>query len=148
MENVRAADTVLHEHAGKWWMFTSLDDRRHRSNRDLCIFWADSPLSNRWTPHPQNPVVRSFQKGRGAGRIFSLDGKLYRPSQNCLIRYGYGLNVSQITQLDAQHYSERVVCKVTSEWEPGNRATHHLDWHEGLLCMDARRLLAPEEIIS
>ena len=147
MENVRAADTVMLQHQGKWWMFTSLDDGNCRSNRDLCIFWADSPLSNRWTPHPRNPVIRSFKKARGAGRIFTLEGKLYRPSQNCLVRYGYGLNVSEITQLDPQHYSERAVCEVTSEWEEGNRATHHIDWHEGLLCLDARRLLSPEQVI-
>ena len=141
MRNVEYVDATLFEQGAKWWLFFGLKRGLFRLNRDLFIFWADTPLSDKWNPLPGNPVVRGLKTARPAGRIFELGGRLFRPSQNCLLQYGHRLNINEIVQLDAKHYQERLVTEVRPDWETGIRGNHHIDWREGMVVMDAQRLL-------
>ena len=141
MKDVQYVDATLFEDHGRWWMFVAFKRGLLSFNRDLFVFWADTPLSRNWRAHPANPVLRELASARPAGRLFKLDGKLYRPSQNCLVRYGYSLKVNEITVLDAQRFQERLVTEIEPDWEQGIRANHHIDWRAGLLVMDAQRLL-------
>lgn len=141
---VCACDATLHLHQGRWWMFQTLQRGRYRLNHDLFVLHADSPLDGTWREHPRSPVVQSFERARQAGRLFELNGRLYRPSQDCLRGYGHSLNISEITRLDGEHYAERLVHRVRPDWEVGTIGNHHLDWKGGLLVMDALRLVAPD----
>jgi hypothetical protein len=134
-------DATLFERQGKWWLFLTIKRGVFALNRDLFLFWADHPLSERWQPHPANPVVRGLKSARPAGRVFAFGDRLFRPSQNCLIRYGRSLNINEIQRLDPTGYKERLITEVGPEWETGIRATHHLDWRDGIVAMDAQRLL-------
>jgi hypothetical protein len=148
LRDIEYVDATLFPLQGRWWLQATVKHGCFALNRDLFLFWADSPLSDQWTPHPRNPVVRGLQSARPAGRIFELGGKLYRPSQDCLIRYGYGLRLNEIVQWDERRYRERLVTEIRPDWEPGIRANHHLDWHEGLLAMDSQRLLPVAEAVG
>jgi len=148
MSNLRYADATLTQYQGKWWLFLTLKHGLFALSRDLFVFSADNPLTDRWTPHPGNPVVRSFSAARPAGPIFEFKGKLYRPSQDCLVRYGHSLRINEITLLNAQHYVERTITEVKPDWENGIRAVHHIDWRDGLLVMDTQRLLPAGEITA
>ncbi|MCX6924419.1 MAG: hypothetical protein NT154_14575 [Verrucomicrobia bacterium] len=141
MRDLRYADATLFEHRAKWWLFVTIRRGLFGLNRDLFLFWADTPLTDKWKPHPCNPIVRGFKRARPAGRVFVVGGRLFRPSQNSLVRYGYGLNINEILQLDAKHYHERLVTEVRPDWEVGIRANHHIDWRDGMVVMDAQRLL-------
>ncbi|MGD0261314.1 MAG: hypothetical protein ABSD29_15990 [Verrucomicrobiota bacterium] len=141
MRNVQYADATLFEHQAKWWLLATIKRGLFALNRDLFAFWADTPLTDQWNPHPANPVVRGFASARPAGRPFELGGKLFRPSQNCLVRYGHSLRINEILRLDARSYQERLVVEVKPDWEASIRANHHIDWHEGRVVMDAQRLL-------
>ena len=146
MAGFRYADATLMEYMGRWWLFLTIKRGLCALSRDLFIFSADNPLTDRWTAHPGNPVVRSFSSARPAGPLFQLQGKLFRPSQDCLIRYGHSLRINEITRLDAKHYAERSVTEVRPDWEAGIRAVHHIDWRSDMLVMDTQRLLRAEEI--
>lgn len=107
-EGVEAKDATLLEHNGKWWLFATVRDNQHGSTWDqLSLFWADNPLSDKWTPHPLNPVVVDVRTARPAGHIFSYNGVLIRPSQDCSTRYGYALNFNRITKLSDKDYEEQ-----------------------------------------
>jgi len=139
---IRAADATLFEHEGRWWLFCAARSGGAGFNESLFAFHASSPLSDRWVPHERNPLVRDYERGRPAGRIFrDQAGRLLRPSQNCVRRYGYGLNLGEITALSPQHFAERRVWRSTGPESGGWRAMHHLDWHDGLMVMDAQRLI-------
>lgn len=148
MANVRYADATLIQYQRKWWLFLTLKRGLFALSRDLFVFSADTPLTDQWTAHPGNPVVRDFSSARPAGPLFQLNGKLYRPSQDCLIRYGHSLRINEITRLDAKRYEERVVTEVKPDWEEGIRAVHHVDWRDDLLVMDTQRLLPAGEIAA
>ncbi len=141
MRNLLSADATLLEYQAKWWLFVTIKRGLFTLSRDLFIFWADTPLTDQWRPHPANPVVRGLKHARPAGRLFELGGKLFRPSQDCLVGYGHGLRINEILRLDAKHYQERLVTEVSPDWEDNIRANHHIDWHDGVVVMDAQRLL-------
>lgn len=146
MQNLEYADATLLEHEAKWWLFVTLKRGLFRLNRDLFVFWADTPLTDKWTPHPCNPVVRGLKSARSAGPLFELNGKLHRPSQNSLVRYGHSLRINEILKLDTKHYRERRVTEVRPDWGAGIRATHHINWRDGMLVLDAQRLLPTGDI--
>ncbi len=138
----RIADATLIEHDGRWWMFCAAKRRGRRINETLLAFHAPSPLSERWTPHPGNPLVEDFSRARPAGRILVDDaGRLLRPAQDCVRRYGHGLCLNEILTLSPDGYAERPVWRMSGEEGGGWRAMHHIDWHRGVLVMDAQRLL-------
>jgi hypothetical protein len=141
MRNLQYVDATLVEYQAKWWLFVTIKRGLFALNRDLFVFWADTPLADRWHPHPANPVVRGFKGARPAGRLFELGGKLFRPSQNCLVRYGHSLRINEVSELNERRYRERLVTEVTPGWEPNICATHHIDWRDGMVVMDAQRLL-------
>jgi hypothetical protein len=144
LRGICAVDATLHQYQGRWWMFLTLQRGRYRLNHDLFVFHTDSPLDGAWREHPRSPVVQSFERARQAGRLFELDGRLYRPSQDCLRGYGHSLNISEITHLDGERYAERLVYRVRPDWEAGTICNHHLDWNNGLMAMDALRLVAAD----
>ena len=147
LRDLQYADATLFEHEAKWWLFVTIKRGVFGLNRDLFLFWADTPLTDKWMAHPRNPVVRGLKRARPAGRVFELRGKLFRPSQDCLVRYGHSLNINEILRLDTKHYEERLVTEVRPDWGQGIRANHHIDWRDGWVVMDAQRLL-PAQVLS
>jgi hypothetical protein len=142
MTGIEAADSTLFEHEGRWWLFCAARLGRTRLNESLLAFYADSPLSGRWTPHAGNPLIRDYSGGRPGGRIFrGPSGQPIRPAQNSVPRYGYGLTLNEILILTPERYAERRIWSVTGAASGGWRAMHHLDWHDGLMVMDAQRLI-------
>jgi hypothetical protein len=141
ISNINYVDATLFEYQAKWWLFATMKRGLFSLNRDMFGFWADTPLTDKWNPHPANPLVRGFTSARPAGRIFEVGGKLFRPSQNCLAGYGHSLRINEIVRLDTKNYQERLVTEVKPDWENNIRANHHIDWHEGSVVMDAQRLL-------
>jgi len=128
--------TLVNAH-GKWWLFANLQAEDGSTWDTLHLYYADDPLSERWKPHPLNPIVKDAHSARPAGRIFLHDGNLIRPSQDCSIRYGYATNFNRITTLTETDYSE--TCELT--FKPPQRspilATHTFNDMAGLSAIDA-----------
>ncbi|GAB4420227.1 MAG: hypothetical protein Kow002_08480 [Anaerolineales bacterium] len=113
MQKIYAVDATLLEHAGKWWLFANIKEGENASSLDrLFLFYADSPLTKAWTPHPQNPVVNGIKSSRPAGRILARTDGLIRPSQDSSRRYGYALNFNRITKLSTTAYEETRIARI------------------------------------
>ena len=142
LDGVQAADATLFEHEGRWWLLCSARLGNARFNNSLFAFHADSPLSDRWIPHAGNPVLRDFDGTRPGGRAF-VDhlGRLLRPAQVSVPRYGYGLAIKEVLELTPKHFRERCIWQASGQSSGGWYAMHHLDWHQGLMVMDAQRLI-------
>lgn len=59
-----------------------------------------------WTLCPVSPMVLGAERARNGGRFFLLQGKLYRPSQNCGSSYGEELLINQVEHLGPNGYEE------------------------------------------
>lgn len=138
MEGVKAYDSTLIFNDGKWWLFASIAEHPNTMSSDeLFLFWSDSPLSDRWTPHPHNPIISDCKQARPAGRIFERNGQLYRPSQNCSIKYGYGFNIARIDTLNETKYQETLMSRIEPRWAPDLVSTHTYASEGALQVIDA-----------
>ena len=142
MTGVLADATLLH-HEGRWWMFVT--DQPHPDtslSEELHVYYADSPLSTRWTPHPANPVVADVARARPAGRIFEFEGRLLRPAQDCSVSYGHAIHFQEILDLSPESYLERDATMLRPDWHPRVRGIH--TWsHAGRLTMVDARVQRP-----
>jgi len=127
MRDVSAADPLLFEKGGRWWLLANIDEAATGDHcSELYLFSADSPLSTRWTPHPQNPLLVDSIGGRNGGLI--MDGeKCYRLGQcQGFDRYGESLRVYQIREISAERYVEQLAAEIKPDFREGLRGTHHL----------------------
>ncbi len=136
MADIYAVDATLFEYDKKWWLFANVKEEGGSSLDALHLFYADSPLADKWAAHPLNPIVRDIRSARPAGRIFTCDGKLIRPSQDSSRRYGYALKFNRIDKLSENEYEET---NVTSFFPKGGKilATHTFNQAGDLTVIDA-----------
>ena len=146
MQGVCAMDSTLFYHNEKWWLFTTLTEQKGASHHDeLFLFFADSPLTDSWQPHPMNPIVSDVSSARPAGRIFQHNNKIIRPSQDCTRKYGFGFHLNEIIQLSTMNYEEKSVLHVRPDWDPQLHRTHSFAYQTGWTVIDGliqrRRIL-------
>jgi hypothetical protein len=140
MENVRAVDATLFYHHEKWWLFVNMSENEGSSVYDeLFLFYSDRLKTKEWKAHPLNPIISDVKRARPAGRIFLRHGKIFRPSQNCSLRYGYGININEIVILSETEYLEKKVASVMPNWDRKVKATHSFVNEGELTIIDALR---------
>jgi hypothetical protein len=86
--------------------------------------------------------VRSDVNGtRPAGRFFRSEGRLYRPAQDCTVRYGHSIVINEVIRLDDAGYEEREAGRIPPTWGAPLIGTHTLNAWDGLTVVDglARR---------
>jgi hypothetical protein len=137
MENVTAVDTTLLYFQEKWWLFTGIAEQEAAVPQfELFLFYSDELFTDHWQPHPMNPIVSDVKKARAAGRIFTRDGKLFRPSQNCSKSYGNGFDINEILVLSKTEYCEKRVRSVSPDWAQGVLGTHTYAYQNNLTVID------------
>jgi hypothetical protein len=140
IEGVKAVDTTLHEHGDAWYMFMNISECGGSANDELFLFVSETPLGP-WTPHPLNPVKSDARSARPAGRIFEKDGKLIRPSQDCTVTYGYGINFCEIKVLSRTEYEECIVGRIHPSWLNGLTGTHTYNRTDTIEVVDGKRVV-------
>lgn len=74
MRNVYAADTMLFPKGDRWWMLTNIEKSATRTFcEELYLYYANSPLDEKWIPHPRNPIKIDCRGGRNAGLLIEKD---------------------------------------------------------------------------
>jgi hypothetical protein len=137
VEGVSAVDPSIIEYDGRWWMFFNAPAREGLQADELHLYMARNPLGP-WAPHPRNPLKSDVRSSRPAGRPFWREGKLFRPAQNCSIRYGGSIVIHEVRRLDEEGYEEVAVSEIRP-WHDGITGTHTLNSAEGLTVVDACR---------
>ena len=137
MNQVRAYDATLYYYQNKWWLFANILENEGASPGDeLFLFYSASPVSTDWQPHPRNPIISDVRRARPAGRIFSHNGNLYRPSQDSSKRYGYGIRINQIKVLNEYEYQEEEISFIEPNWDRRVMAVHTINHEKQLTIID------------
>jgi len=85
-KGVRMVDVTVFEHEGRWWLFCAVKEKGLRYDENLCAYYTDHPLTGKWTPHPLNPLVRDFRRGRpGEGYSGILLGDSSGPHRTAIL---------------------------------------------------------------
>ena len=138
LSDTSAVDSTVVRHDGKWWLLANVVETRGASNwEELCVYCSDALIGGNWRPHRLNPVVSDVRRARGAGAIFEENGRMYRPSQDCSVTYGYATRISRIEILTEEDYQEVEVASIEPHWDRRLTATHTLNYAEGLTMIDA-----------
>ena len=126
VNNTCAADTMLFEKDSKWWMFTNVDPLNKRENcSELHIFYSDSPISNNWIAHANNPIFIDSEKSRNGGFIIENEN-FYRVSQNQGYDvYGKSSSIFKIVDLNTSVYNEKLIKKIKPNFFKNLKGTHH-----------------------
>jgi hypothetical protein len=125
LKDVHAVDTTVLFHRSRWWLFANIREATcGAGNDDLFLYHSDVLLGGHWRAHPRNPVVSDVTRARPAGKVFENDGRLYRPAQDCSVRYGYGIRIQEIVEISDSEYREREVTFIEPRRELGLLATH------------------------
>jgi hypothetical protein len=123
LRDVSATDATLLRHDDRLWLFTAIAVDGGRAVDELFLFSSES-LQGEWEPHPMNPVVSDVRRARPGGRIFTRDGQLVRPAQDCSQSYGWRLVFNRIEALSPSEYRERPISVIEPAQESGNLRTH------------------------
>lgn len=138
MDNVTAVDSMIFEKGGTWWLLTNISDPPDLEDFScqLCIFYADNPLSKSWLPHPKNPIVIDALKGRNAGLLTDKE-TVYRVAQkHGFDVYGEAFSINEICVLNKQDYVERELCSVEPNFFPRLNRTHHMHSNNSVTVFD------------
>ena len=103
-------DATLVRHEDRWWLFAVAPSRLNPF-AELHLWFADRP-EGPWHEHPRNPVVVDPRSARPAGRPFVVEGRLYRPGQDCSTGYGRRVTIKRIVVLTTEDYREELATVV------------------------------------
>jgi hypothetical protein len=135
-ERFASVDPTIFEYQGRWWLFCTNADRGE-SNSTLYAFHAESPFGP-WAPHAGNPIVVDSGSARPAGRVMQMDGRVFRPAQDCSVRYGGSLKMFEIERLTPSEYSQKLVWHLRPPVGPrGKHGVHTINSDDGFTVYDA-----------
>ncbi len=139
LEDAQVVDPVLFEHQGRWWLLYT-GPSRHGAYRLEAAF-AATPLGP-FQPHAQSPLKQDIRSTRSAGKPFRLDGRLYRPAQDCSSSYGDAVVINEVLELTPETFHEKPVLRLAPRqgW-PYPDGLHHLVVEDDLVLIDARRIV-------
>lgn len=123
VEQIALVDTTPVFVDGRWYIFTTTAEPFMET-----LLFSAVRLEGPWDLHACNPVSTTVRSCRSAGQLFQRNGRLFRPTQDCSVRYGYGIVINEVTRLTASEFEERPVSYVPPSWSPGLLGTH--TWNE------------------
>jgi hypothetical protein len=111
LDGILADDATLIERDGRFWLFAAVRDWQASSWEALGLFHADA-LTGPWQAHSGNPVLLDPTSARPAGALFTHQGQLIRPAQDCGRGYGTGLAFCRVDRLDETGFAQSVLTRV------------------------------------
>ena len=75
--------------------------------------------------------------GRNAGEVFTVDGQMYRPAQDCTLRYGHGVILQKMTMENGEWRFENVTSLYPKSFKY-NQGVHTFNNYKGLIVIDGR----------
>ncbi|MBV8819469.1 MAG: hypothetical protein JO022_14010 [Acidobacteriaceae bacterium] len=108
---------------GLWYFFSTTIEPFMET-----LLFTSPRLEGPWRLHPANPVSTSIKNSRSAGNLFWKNARLFRPTQDCSVCYGYAITINEVTRLTPTEFQERPVTHLLPDWMPALEGTH--TWNE------------------
>jgi hypothetical protein len=144
MSDIRAVDSTIIRHAGKWWLFANVAQHEGvEMSEELFLFWTDEFPGGEWHAHTMNPIVSDVRYARPAGPVFMRGDRMIRPSQDSSLEYGGGLNFCEIMVLTETEYREVPLARFVPDWDKRINGMHTY-CHEGCVTVIDLRVATPK----
>ncbi|MEQ7799392.1 hypothetical protein ABDJ41_06225 [Pedobacter sp. ASV1-7] len=133
LKGSRYVDTSIIYYNDKYWLFTNIDGRLN----DIYIYYSNS-LDEEFKPHKLNPIQVDSKNCRGAGNLFIVGEKLYRPTQNLEVRYGGSIMINKISELSEEYFKSEIDFELIPE-APYLEGMHNISFANNLIVVDGKR---------
>ncbi|UGA41630.1 hypothetical protein HU230_0025000 [Bradyrhizobium quebecense] len=139
LSGLELADVTITQHNGLHYMFGAWRDGTGGYSDTLAIYYAGQLLGP-WQPHAANPILMDRATTRPAGNFVTVDGKLWRPVQDCTNGYGAALGLAEVLELSPTTYKQAVrhLLKPGPQWS--GRKLHTLNRCGQLEVIDGSRV--------
>lgn len=107
LSGLEFADATVVRHQGRYYLFGASRDDAAGYSDTLSIFHADRLLGP-WIPFASNPVLLDRASARPAGNFVTIDGRLWRPVQDCAAGYGCALGLAEVVELSPTSFKQIV----------------------------------------
>lgn len=128
LSNVSAADNMIFEFDGKWWLLSNMAENKNRDHcARLVAYYSDNPLSDEWTAHAANPLVFDSEIARNGGILNVKSNAPIRVRQKQGFDvYGVGMTLARIHNMTEFSYKEEQIAEITPDFFSGIKACHHI----------------------
>lgn len=116
-------------------MFVTIQHDGNSTDDELHLFYSSGPFDE-WTAHPLNPIQLDVRCARPAGSLFTEQGRLFRPAQDCSASYGWAISIQEVQCMTTEDYKETAVGRISPDWAIGARATHTVNHASGVTVYD------------
>lgn len=129
-------DNVLYrEKDGTVWLYAGITNC---ANGELYVYRLDK--TNKFKKVQSRPVEKGNDKSRSAGAFFICSSKLYRPVQDCTVRYGQCTKIMEVLSLGGTGYKVREYCTLNSFANPTyNDTMHTFNVYNGVILVDGSK---------
>lgn len=127
------ADATIFEMDGKSYLCTTMLPDTNSTSVKIYSFDKENLKVVDRIATVEFPIVC----GRNAGEVFSVDGQLYRPAQDCTLRYGHGVILQKMMVKDGEWKFEDVNSLYPCTFNY-NQGMHTFNNYKGLIVIDAR----------
>ena len=139
ISNIHALDPSLIKIGDYWWLFVTIKEHYGApTTEDLSLFYSKS-FKGPWKQHRQKRIRSTPRGSRCAGRPFQLDGRWFRPAQDCRESYGNAVIVQQIDELTPNTYKEHEAYWWKPHIFPKSNGLHTLNYSQNHTFIDIRR---------
>ncbi|NCB69650.1 MAG: hypothetical protein EOM47_12505 [Bacteroidia bacterium] len=132
-------DSSMIFHDNVWYLFTTV---WYGETNGLRIYYSDNVESG-WQEHPLSPVNNDISNSRCGGAVFSYEGKVYRPAQDCSRYYGEDVVLYEIIELTTASYSE---VKLKSLIDKNNKWSKYGGHHFSMAHFNGQNIVAMDGI--
>lgn len=87
-------------------------------------------------------VERSKSFSRSGGNLFVVNNKLYRPTQDCEKRYGGGVNIMEVVNIEGEYKEEKVMSLYPNSFKY-NLGLHTINFYDNGCVVDGYGYLYP-----
>jgi hypothetical protein len=129
------SDPILFKYNGYYWLFAAIF-------KDRLVIYHAKDLESPFYPHPIN---HRLIKGRNAGPVFFMEGRMIRPTMDCTNRYGRSIIFKEILLLDEAEFIEKEIAYIHPNWAPFLEGTHTYGQNEDYVVYDGERLILLSE---
>ncbi len=128
-------DTIFYkDECGMQWMLTA---KKNIPSSELYIYYK---CGGNYQPVKHNPAVSDNRITRSAGRMFTVNGRIYRPVQDCKGRYGRQTKILEIIRLDKNGIDFKEVKTLNSfENPPFDETMHTFNVYDKVIIVDGSR---------
>lgn len=127
------ADATIFDIDGKTYLFTTILPDTNSSSVKIYVFDKEQMKVVDRIASVNFPVIC----GRNAGEIFSVEGNLYRPAQDCTLCYGHGVILQKMT-INNGVFSFENIKGIYPNTFRYNQGIHTFNNYKGLIVVDAR----------